>query len=323
MGNCLKQSKKSTAEIAPYDFIKSTAATAVKLYGSPTSAFTSYIRFALLYKTLSLDFIPTSGMPLILQIGADYISGTRDTVLQFIDAQFPQPPLLMKECDGFGKTTLLILAAVVLQHRSVIWHLERMVRWGEDLAARGGRKNVDPAMGTPRMEIRKFSKSYSQLLEFMVEHAQMEERVVFPILEMADRGLCKAANEEHARALPIMNGIKEDIKTIGVLDTGSPDYQDALCNLSTRLKSLLEHSKKHFEEEERVILPLMEAVELSKEQQMRTLEQCFDLMQGTHSHLFNFLLEGLLPWEAMHYLDLIISCKDEERAASMLQRIIE
>ena len=51
-------------------------------------------------------------------------------------------------------------------------------------------------------------------------------------------GLCKAANQEHARDLPIMNGIKEDIKSIGVLDSGSPVYQEALFSLSTRLKSL-------------------------------------------------------------------------------------
>ncbi|KAA8538991.1 hypothetical protein F0562_025683 [Nyssa sinensis] len=69
-------------------------------------------------------------------------------------------------------------------------------------------------------------------------HAQMEENVVFPIMEMADRGLSKAANEEHARDLPIMNGIKEDIKSIGVLDSGSPVYQEAISNLSTRLKTL-------------------------------------------------------------------------------------
>ncbi|KAJ9159753.1 hypothetical protein P3X46_025232 [Hevea brasiliensis] len=324
MGNCLTHSKKSNAEIAPYDFIKST--TAVKLYGSPTAGCTAYIRFALLYKTLSVHFFPTTDTPNtrpVLQIGSETVSGTREMLLRFIDAKLPQPPLVMKESDGFGETTPWVVRAVLLQHRSMRWHLERMVRWGDDLVTRGGRRNGDPAMGTPRMEIRKFSKSYSQLLEFMLEHAQMEERVVFPILEMADRGLCRAANEEHARDLPIMNGIKEDIKSIGVLDTGSPDYQDALYNLSTRLKSLMERCKEHFEEEERDVLPLMEAVELSKEQQLRVLEQCFDLMQGTNSHLFNFLIEGLLPWEAMHYLDLILRCKDEEKAASMLCRIIE
>jgi iron-sulfur cluster repair protein YtfE (RIC family) len=43
-------------------------------------------------------------------------------------------------------------------------------------------------MGSERMEVKKFQKSYTQLLEVMVEHAQMEERVVFPLLETAERG---------------------------------------------------------------------------------------------------------------------------------------
>ncbi|WCJ19097.1 hypothetical protein M5689_001403 [Euphorbia peplus] len=319
MGNCFSHSHnhKSTSEIAPYDFIKSNT---VKLHGSPTSPTTSYIRFALLYKTLSVTFVP-NGAPTELHVGSETVSGSRQVMLLFIDAKFPQPPLLMR---GFGETTPVIVRAVVLHHRSIRWHLERMIRWAEEMAARGGRRVVvDPAMGSPRMEIRKFSKSYSQLLEVMLEHAQMEERLVFPVLEMADRGICKDANENHARDLPIMNGIKEDIKTIGVLDSGSPDYQDALHTLSIRLKSLLEHYKEHFEEEERHVLPFMEAVDLSKEQQEKILEQCFDVMQSTHSHLFNFLIEGLLPWEAMHYLDLILDCKDEQGAGLMLRRITE
>lgn len=120
-----------------------------------------------------------------------------------------------------------------------------------------------------------------------------------------------------------MNGIKEDIKSIVVLDTGSHDYREALRNLSSRLRSLLEHSKEHFQEEERDVLPLMEAMELSKEQQLRVLEQCFDVMQGTHSHLFSSFIHGLLPREAMQYLDLIISCKEEKLVAPMLLRIIQ
>ncbi|VFQ62855.1 unnamed protein product [Cuscuta campestris] len=35
-----------------------------------------------------------------------------------------------------------------------------------------------------------------------------------------------------------MNGIKEDIKSIGVLDSGNPVFQEGLSNLSTRLKTL-------------------------------------------------------------------------------------
>lgn len=35
-----------------------------------------------------------------------------------------------------------------------------------------------------------------------------------------------------------MNGIKEDIKAIGVLDSESAVYQEAIFNLSARLKTL-------------------------------------------------------------------------------------
>lgn len=48
-------------------------------------------------------------------------------------------------------------------------------------------------------------------------------------------GLSKVAKEEHARDLPIMNGIKEIIKSVEVLDSGCPHYRETLYNLSTRL----------------------------------------------------------------------------------------
>ncbi|KAJ6986607.1 uncharacterized protein [Populus alba] len=319
--NCFTNSKQAMAEIAPYDLIKST--TAVHLYGDPATSSTLYIHFALLYKTRALQFTPTNDPQPVVQIGSETISGTREMMFRFIDVKLPRPPLAVLVEEGGGETAALVVKMAVLQHRSVVWHLERMVRWSEDLVTRGGRRNGDPAMGSERMEVKKFQKSYSQLLEVMVEHAQMEERVVFPLLETAERGLCKAANEEHGRDLPIMNGIKEDIKSIVVLDTGSHDYREALRNLSSRLRSLLEHSKEHFQEEERDVLPLMEAMELSKEQQLRVLEQCFDVMQGTHSHLFSSFIHGLLPREAMQYLDLIISCKEEKLVAPMLLRIIQ
>ena len=81
------------------------------------------------------------------------------------------------------------------------------------------------------------------------------------------------------------------------------------------------HCKEHFDEEEKDLLPLLEATELSGEQQMTVFEQCFDAMKATHSHLFNFFLEGLHPSEAMEYVDLIMKCSDKERTASMIQII--
>lgn len=83
----------------------------------------------------------------------------------------------------------------MLQHKSMVWHVDRMVRWSEDLASRGGKKKgngivgVDPTVGTPRMEVRKFGRSYSHLLEMMLEHAQMEEKILFPILDVDDPGM--------------------------------------------------------------------------------------------------------------------------------------
>lgn len=72
------------------------------------------------------------------------------------------------------------------------------------------------------------------------------------------------------------------------------------------MRLLQKHCKQHFEEEERDLLPLMEAMELSKEQEKRELMECLNVMQGTHSHMLNFFLEGLLPLEAMHYLRFIM-----------------
>ncbi|KAL6327004.1 hypothetical protein AAG906_012688 [Vitis piasezkii] len=264
---------------------------------------TSYIRFVLHHKYVSVRMVlaetPILGPDtLVLQCGSDTVSGSGETLMRYIESRFPRPPLVMSRGGDCDETTSLIVTPTRLQHRSMTWHIERMVRWAEDLAARGGRGAVDPTVGSPRMEV-------------MLEHAQMEERIVFPILERADRGLSKAANDDHARDLPIMNGIKEDIKSIVVLDSGTPAYQEALSNLFTRLKSLQD------------LLPLMEAAELSKQQHERLLEQCWDAMQGTHSHLFRFFIEGLPPHDAMSYLGLIIKCNDKDRAATMLCPIME
>ena len=71
------------------------------------------------------------------------------------------------------------------------------------------------------------------------------------------------------------------------------------------------------------LLPLMEALELSKEQEVSALEQCFDVMRETHGRLLKFLLEGLPGHDAMKYLDLISKCRDKERMESMLQMVVK
>lgn len=343
MGNCVKTQKKSVAEINPFSpaevnsFFPSQSPQVfnkgspvrkpvVKLYGPPNDAATFYIRFALLYKPVSLTFNYSEIVESpVLYYDSDVISGSVETMLRYLDSKFPNPRLLPNN-GSFGwydGTTPLMVWLLTLQHRSMTWHLERMARWAEDLALRGGKSRGDPVMGSPRMEMKKFGRSYSQLMDMLLEHARMEERVVFPILEKADRGLCKAAQEEHAKDLPMLNGIKEDIKSIGVLDTGSPVYQEALSNLSDRLKILKKQCKEHFEEEERDLLPYMEAAELSKVQQGKVLEQCLDAMRETHTHLFRYFMEGLLPQDGIQYLDMIIKCSENNRATLMLHMIVE
>jgi hypothetical protein len=81
--------------------------------------------------------------------------------------------------------------------------VERLVRWAEDLATRGGKKAVDPKMGSWKMEVRKFGRSYSELLDVMMEHAQMEERILFPIFDRADRG----TQHNSTKQFPFVHGI--------------------------------------------------------------------------------------------------------------------
>jgi hypothetical protein len=51
-------------------------------------------------------------------------------------------------------------------------------------------------------------------------------------------GVCKVANQQHAGDLPMLNGIKEDIKSLLSFEAGTSLYQEALLNLSQRLKNL-------------------------------------------------------------------------------------
>ncbi|KAI3997227.1 hypothetical protein MKX01_009071 [Papaver californicum] len=334
MGNCVPKPNKSLSEIAPSEFVTDTT---VRLYGSTSSTLISFLRIALQYKSVAVKFVPSENYGLgnnnnpILQYGTDTVTGSPETLFRYIEGKFPKPKLFDDGEEGgveFNGNQGGIAMVVKIQHKSMLYYVENLVKWVEDLNVRGvgkGGRVVDVSMGSPVMEVRKFGRSYSQLLEFMLEHAQMEERILFPVFEKADRGLSKAANEEHARDFPIMNGIKETIKSIGVLDAGNPVYQEQLISLLSKLKTLQEHCEEHFEEEESQLLPLLEATEISREQQDPLVEQCLEIMEGTHSHLFHFLISGLLPREAILYLSLITKCttaSNAERVNSMLHTLM-
>lgn len=203
--------------------------TTVRLYGSPSS--TNYIRFALKYKeaAVSLRCVVVArsnddnddndedyrNLVVAMEVEeggsssepAERVSGPPNTLLQLIEARFPHPPLLLQTGSSSETQPTSLVAAVVklteLQHRSLAWHLERLVRWVMDLLKRPGKGRggvVDPTVGSARMEVRKLGRNYSQLLELMLEHAQMEERLLFPIFNYCDPGHIFLFPEEY---LPI------------------------------------------------------------------------------------------------------------------------
>ncbi|KAM7263065.1 hypothetical protein ACFE04_000748 [Oxalis oulophora] len=329
MGNCFTSSSsedntkpKSTAEIAPFNYIKpsitpksTTGTINVSLYGPEDCHVTIYLQHALLYKHIPYRFI-NHETPAIW-ISNDVLSGTLHEMLAFIETKFVEPKFNKESLyateprffDDIDITTPFIVKVACMQHRGMEYLLANVVRWAEDLKKRGGGKwSSDPSVGSPRMEVKKFEEFYKGLLEVLLEHAQMEEKVIFPLLTKADPGLCKAAHQEHARDLPIMNGIKEVIKSMAVLQIGTPSYKESLSNLVTRLKSLKDHCKEHFEDEEKNLFPLLEAIDQSREQQKRVLAECVDVSTATHSCRLKSILQGLPPQDAMQYLDLIRTC---------------
>ncbi|KNA12777.1 hypothetical protein SOVF_122810 [Spinacia oleracea] len=245
MGNCFSKKKsKCLAEIAPADEIigRKPSPPVVYLHGNPTNSATYYLRFALCYKPISLRFIPQAEtVDFTVRFDSDEsISGPFETIMRYVESKLPHPALLRREKNEDETTAywVPVVRMVALQHKSMKWHLGRVVRWGLDLSTRGGMRAVDPSIGTPKMEVNKLGKSYGNLLEMLLEHAQMEERILFPILQASDPGVCRCVNEEHGRELPVMNGIKEDIKSAGVLNAGTCIHREALSSLSARLQTL-------------------------------------------------------------------------------------
>nr|GMC94053.1 uncharacterized protein LOC109148057 [Ipomoea batatas] len=306
MGNCLETSRKSTAEIAPADVMKKNQPT-VKLYGAPFGIETYYIRFALLYKPVSLKFLPSDRHDApVIEYKSDSVSGSPEVMVQFLDAKFPEPQLLKGSVGGwYGETTPLLVWVVTLQHRSILWHLDRMVRWAEDLSARGGKTRGDPAMGSPRMEIRKFGKSYSQLLELLQEHAQMEERVVFPILEKADRVLIiRWRINRVCEVIDVRLGLKPLFLLSWLMKDRDPVYQEALFNLSNSAQKLYRSIQSSTLKRKRgSYCPYWRAAELSKTAASQRDGAVLGLQCTERTPIFfRFFMEGLLPQDAMQYM---------------------
>lgn len=76
--------------------------------------------------------------------------------------------------------------------------------------------------------------------------------------------------------------------------------------------------KAHFEEEEKDLLPMVEAAEMGREKQNKLMNQSLELMRGTHSNVCDFLLQGLTPQEAMLYLDILMNFADPNFISSFI-----
>ncbi|KAK8921727.1 hypothetical protein KSP39_PZI020884 [Platanthera zijinensis] len=321
MGNCSpKPRRRPRSSKTPADPLP--PATAAQLHGQETCLIAWRIRVALLYKGAAVDFVESgTGDPFLL-FGSAKVEGSEESLLRYIDKKFGGPQAASAAAARDGKGTLAG-EVVMLQHRSIQRHVEGMVYWARKMSTEG----ADWRMGRAA-EGRRMGKWYAELVEMMLEHAQMEERLLFPALDRAaDYEICRAANEQHGRDLPIMNGIKEDIKSLMAMEVGGLLYRETLPNLSLRFTTLQEHCKQHFQEEERELLPLLESAESFRREegeepwpQDRWVQQVVALMEATHSRHFPFFMAALLPCEALRYIALIAG-DDDRRSLAMLRSV--
>ncbi|KAG8054662.1 hypothetical protein GUJ93_ZPchr0001g30397 [Zizania palustris] len=297
----------------------------VRVYGSDGCPVAWRIRVSLLYKAAApVHFTPSEAAPLgrpVLRLSASdpELCGTVDELLRHVDARFEGKPLVAPPERPARASAAAAAAAEVselvrLQHRSAERHLEGVAAKVAEMVKKGGKKvgKVGKVV-LEGAEVRRLGKWYGDAMEVMLEHARMEETVLFPDIQRASfPGVCDAANEQHGRHLPMMNGIKEDIKTLLTLELGSPLFHEVLVNLSIRLKALQDHTKEHFKEEEKELLPRLEGVRrmqrdegnVSDKSNTAWASEAMGTMEMTHSKLFAFFMTGLLPQEAMQYLDL-------------------
>ncbi|KAJ7530409.1 hypothetical protein O6H91_14G002900 [Diphasiastrum complanatum] len=204
-----------------------------------------------------------------------------------------------------------ILCMTILQHRSIICHLQSFIEFADELSRTNqGPKIIDPVKGSMGMQIKKFGKACGRLIELMHEHAQMEERMVFPPLEDADKGVTNTVNGYHARDLPVTNGIREDVKALMTIEKGTSDFKDTLAALILRLRSLQAYTTQHFQEEEQELLPLLAAAGLGNTQQEALVITCVDLMEATHGHHLPYFLLGLQPHEMHQYMLMMQKCSE-------------
>ena len=83
-----------------------------------------------------------------------------------------------------------LIVMTVLQHRSILWHLDRLVKLASDLPIEKIAADVgDFVKRGAGKQMQLLWKMYGRLLDLMQEHAQMEERVIFPAIDSTEEGM--------------------------------------------------------------------------------------------------------------------------------------
>ncbi|KAI5003666.1 hypothetical protein ZWY2020_030826 [Hordeum vulgare] len=318
----------------------------VRVYGSDGCPVAWRLRVALLYKAAApVHFTPSEAAPLgrpVLRLSAadPELCGAADELLRHVDARFEgKPRVAPPDRPPSARASLAAAAAeevaemVRLQHRSAERHLEGVAAKLAEMVKKGAKKAGKGRNVVEAAEVRRLGKWYGDAMEVMLEHARMEERVLFPDIQRASfPGVCDKVQEQHGKHLPMMNGIKEDIKTLLTLELGSALFYEVLVNLSVRLKALQDHTKEHFKEEEKDMLPRLESVRRMQREEGNVPDksnsgwasEAMGTMEMTHSKLFPFFMTGLMPQEAVQYLDLVCRCtKNTRHLVSMLRSLAE
>ncbi|XP_024372266.1 uncharacterized protein [Physcomitrium patens] len=226
--------------------------------------------------------------------------------------------------SSIEKPSQPMVCMTLLQHKSILRHLDAFVKLVKELDSINRKTSLDSVQRTIfGTRLKEVPKLYGRLLELLQEHAQMEERIIFPALETADQALTESAIKDHARDLPVMNGIREDIKGIMSLRQGNFDHREALSALARRVEAFEVHAKEHFQGEEKEQLPLLEAAGFATNKQQAMLGQSFLVMEVSHSRLLPYLLEALKPHEVHQYLGIMKSSTSDTENCCTLPKIAQ
>lgn len=85
-----------------------------------------------------------------------------------------------------------LIIMTVLQHRSILWHLERLVVLADALPVDKVAIEDSGRRGVAGKQMQMLWKMYGRLLDLMQEHAQMEERVIFPAIDSTEEGMVRS-----------------------------------------------------------------------------------------------------------------------------------